>query len=179
MDRLSWWRKGLYILSWIPVLLVVLTGLLLGLILVPIALQFKEWPKVLWLWGNDEDDPRVDKRMDWYRARAASKWWMRYWPNWWWYCIRNPFNNFRFLFDDTKPFTRLGSYTGKYLNGPSLREIGRYKGFRWNFRGWMASYEYVRVLDSGHTREFWIGWKVGATVPGLGFSTQFKWRTEA
>ena len=179
MDRLSWWRKGLYILSWIPVLAFELVGTTLGLFLVPIALRFDKWPKLLWAWGNDEDDPRVDVRMQWYRDKAASQWWTRYWPNWWWYCIRNPFNNTRFLFDDTKPFKRYGSYTGIYLNGRSLREIGRYKGFRWNVRGWMASYEYVRVLDDTHVREFWIGWKVGATVPGLGFSTQLKWRTEA
>ena len=151
-------KKLAYILSWVPVFVVryIILGLM-GLVIVPIALRFKKWPKVFWLWGNDEEGC----------------------PDWWdgscyeWYATRNSVNNHRFLFKD-RPATLSGNWGSGRMEAQDLLNKGVRSANRWATNGIFAGYRRVWLKKPGKYSEYWIGWKVGSGVPGMGFTAQLR-----
>lgn len=177
-------RKGLYILSWIPIIIIKLVLTLLGLIVVPIALatqhmtlgksDLDHWPDFAWLWGNDEEGCP-----DWWLKRAEQEWFTRYWPRFWWYAVRNPVNNWRFLFKDV-PLESCGLETNwsaeQPMEAPWMLRAGRQMAYRWVWNSWWAGYRRVWLHGPDKYSEVWIGWKLGSKVPGLGFALQFRYK---
>lgn len=157
----------------IPAAIIKLLLVLLGLIMVPVALMFNKWPPFAWLWGNDEDGVP-----DWWLARAKDKHIVaRTFPRWWWYAIRNPVNNLRFLFDDVTP-DKLHIRTnwnaeGWAMEAPQMQEVGQHTAWRFVRHGWKAGYRRV-WLDRDTYSEIWFGWKLASPVPGLGFAMQVR-----
>ena len=156
MNRL---QKTLHVASWLPLLALMAVLALLGLVLVPIGLQFNKWPRVLWLWGNDEY-PRSP-------LPGIS--------DFVWLAIRNPVNNHRFIFKD---YTSIGIETNWSIVQPMeakwLLRAGFTSAWRWKWRGPFAGYRRVWIDSPTKYSEFWIGWKVGSEVPGLGFTLQLR-----
>ncbi len=195
-------KKALYILSWIPVAAIKIVLALLGLVVVPIALQFdldsRLWPKVFWLWGNDEHS--VAPRW-WMHDGKHHNWFSRKFPNWWWFAIRNPVNNTRFIFEDrevnidTNWHVRIKTdepykIVFKPMEPKYLLEAGQQFAYRWSWNGPFAGYrkvwlnEFVPSTDTFPTArvdsysEIWFGWKVGSDVPGMGFTMQLRLKRE-
>jgi hypothetical protein len=149
------------LVQWASCIVFKVALIVLGLIAVPIALAFKEWPKILWLWGNDEE--------------GCPDWWLNMekpkvkdiFPRWWWYVIRNPINNFRFLFDEPENVKTYGE-----------DELESKTGFQWRYRHstFLDSFRctWGEPRKSEGKREFYIGWKLGSSVPGLGFAFSFR-----
>ncbi len=171
--------KVAYVISWIPMVLVKLVGWALGLIFVPIALQISggnqdHWPGILWLWGNEED---WDVPQWWYTDCVHAKNPIRRWfPNWWWYAMRNTTNNMRYLFKDRKraDIEWSGNWTSASMEPQDLIENGVAEAHRWIYSGPYAGYRKVWLNGNNKYSEFWIGWKLGSTVPGLGFTGQWR-----
>lgn len=106
------------ILGWIIAIIIRLPLFILGLVLVPIGLLFKVedsakakrftehntdrywWhvglPKWLWLWSNDRDGARGDKRGWWDANTTVGENADSFAAMFWWLAIRNPVNNMRF-----------------------------------------------------------------------------------
>ena len=145
--------------------------LFLGAIIVPFALLFKADMKTFPLYGNQEE--------------GCPDWWLKMdkpaikdvFPRWWWFVIRNPLNNLRYLFDDSKPFTKYGWQPEK-LEATDLIAAGVTSATLWRCRGMMAGYRRVWLNKDGTYGEMWFGWKVGSVVPGLGFATSFRPKNE-
>lgn len=114
MRPIDYWRA---LLQWCVKCPVELLLSLLGLIIVPIALPFRNtdestaqpftqypgtWklvtlPRWAWLWSNDRDGAWGDTR-GWWDANAAFKGGCTRFANmFWWLAVRNPVNNTRFL----------------------------------------------------------------------------------
>jgi hypothetical protein len=183
-------QKILYSLSWIPVILLKTFPLLmlkpfvemswpiafapvglffLGLYLIPIAIatrgeDSRAWYKIFWLWGNDEEG-----YPDWAYAEGHSPWW--------WYAVRNPINNHRFIFNDDKPFKNYG-WLPEAMEAQGLIEHKIKRAYRWRVRGIFAGYRLIWLVDNNTYSEIWIGWKVGSRVPGLGLTFQVRLRRE-
>lgn len=157
----------------------------LGLVAVPLALMTRHltvaaskkeseahWPHIFWLWGNDEEGCP-----DWWKVRAAQEWYTRYWPEFWWYAVRNPVNNFRFLFDDvslSKCYLKTNWQWEVPMEAQQLREAGKGSAFYYIQHGWKSGFRRVWLNDGGRYSEFWIGWKLASGVPGLGFAMQLR-----
>ena len=195
------YQKVLYAISWVPVALLHIFPLLmvwpfvemslgwaflpvglvpLGWVLVPIALRFSDWPKLLWLWGNDEEGCP-----DWWFRMAESKGgFIEKFPRWWWFAVRNPVNNFRFIFDEpplhkiTYQDNWMSQLHGAMEAGNMIKQ-GQRVAYRWAYSGFFAGYRKV-WLNKNLSRytEFWIGWKLGSTVPGIGFTFQYRPKRE-
>ncbi len=186
-------KKILYAISWIPVILLYTFPLLmiwpftnislcqaflpvglvfLGLITVPIAVMFDKWPKLLWLWGNDEEGCP-----DWWIRNAATGedgWLAEKLPRWWWYAIRNTVNNFRFIFKDREPEIESNWGPLKPMEAGNMLARGQAVAYRWAYKGPFAGYRRVWLKGQDKYSEFWIGWKPGSTVPGMGFTIQLR-----
>lgn len=175
--------KILYILSWIPVAIIKIALALLGLFVIPIALQFERWPKLFWLWNNQEGVPQ------WWVNNSQNKWYTRYWHRWWWYAIRNPVNNAQFIFEDPGNVHVATNWFVDYgMEAPNLIKTGQRMAYMWRWSGPFASYRRVwltdaemqgtvninRKLVATKYSEIWFGWKVGSTVPGMGFTMQVR-----
>lgn len=171
-------RKAFYILSWIPVAAVHIVLILLGLVAVPFALHLCDyepgiprkdmWPDFFWIWGNDEEEvPR------WWYNKAAQNWLTRLFPNFWWYAIRNPVNNFRFIFKD-RAANWSGNWVSDVMEPTELIENGVGEAHRWKYNGMFAGYRKVWLNGDGKYSEIWVGWKIGSGVPGMGFTTQVR-----
>jgi len=106
------------VVQWVVLIAIRLPLTLLGLVVVPIALAVgtttegkgdtgprpftkystdKDWwweglHRVFWIWSNDRDGARGDKRGWWY-DRAGYSFWSKYQ----WLALRNPVNNMRFV----------------------------------------------------------------------------------
>ena len=148
--------------------------ILFGLLWVPVCLGTVngDFSGMFWLWGNDEEGCP-----DWWMDRAANsdhgkvaEWF----PRFWWYAIRNPVNNFSFIFDDREAHTETDWNTDKPMEAQQLRNEGQHSAFMWSYNGPFGGYRRVWLTDSGKYSEVWIGWKVGSTVPGMGFTTQIR-----
>ena len=184
-------QRILYVASWIPVTLLFTFPLLifwpfvsmtmwtaltpiglifLGLVAVPFGIKYN-WPRYLWLWGNDEEGCP-----EWWLKQAASgeegKLAQRF-PCWWWYAIRNPVNNHRFIFRDRADVKEETNFEGR-LEAPDLLEAGQQMGYRWAWAGPFAGYRRVWLAGQDKYSEIWFGWKVGSEVPGLGFTFQVR-----
>jgi hypothetical protein len=185
------YKKILYSISWVPIILLLSFPLLilwpfinltwwqaflpvglvpLGLITVPIALMFDKWPKVLWLWNNDEEGCP-----EWWLIRASNMgWFIKTFPRFWWFAVRNPLNNHRFLFKDRQPFIKSNWGPLKDMEAGNMLKRGQAIAYRWAYKGPFAGYRRVWLKGIDHYSEFWIGWKIGSDVPGMGFTLQFR-----
>ena len=171
-----------FMLLWIPFLIIYPVLIVAGLIVVPLALltqhltldepDYKHWPSAFWLWGNDEENVP-----EWWFVRANQEWHIKPWPRFWWYAIRNPVNNARFLFNDTTPdqlHVETNWQDGWSMEAPQMLRIGQGMAYRWVRHGWKAGYRRVWLNGADKYSEFWIGWKLGSPVPGLGFTFQYR-----
>jgi hypothetical protein len=170
-------KKLLWGIAWIPFIVIKLVLSLLGLFIVPVSLWYfnshNRWPKVFWLWYNDQE--------------GCPDWWFKYAdrkggliakiPEFWWFAIRNPVNNFRYLFHDY-PKEVLGWETNWDSEGVmealQMLAAGQAMAYRWVWYGWKAGYRRVWLNSSGRYSEIWFGWKLGSDVPGLGFTWQIR-----
>jgi hypothetical protein len=184
-------RKLFYILTWIPVIVIKLVLVLAGLLVVPLAIM-TGWPKLFWLWNNAEEGCP-----DWWHNVAKDKGgFIARFPQFWWFAIRNPVNNMRFVFKDREANIR-GNWAGERMEAQDLLDVGRRKAYRWSYNGMFASYRRVWLHDFHSSEsefglpkaqqivygakaysEFWIGWKVGSSVPGMGFAMQYRRKRE-
>lgn len=163
------WKKALYIISWTPFILVQTALILLGAIFfVPVALLLYGGDSGAWpYWpfhpfGNDD--------------RPAPDWWVKkhhFWSNWWWFAVRNPVSNTHWWFRD-RPATFYGTWHAKAMEPRDLLAQGKTKATRWAVNGFFAGYKVVWIVDATHYGEFWIAWKVGSDVPGMGFAMQLR-----
>jgi len=180
----AWWSVAA---AWIYVAV--------GLIAFLSPLNEHNWPWLFWLWGNDEDDPRIDDALLWWRLRCATdkvswKGWKntagyllgwipvllrRWFPSFWWYQIRNPQRNSGFILKD-RECSYSGNWTERDMHANEVQDHGLTVAHRWGWTGWLGMYERVRINDDNTSNEIWIGWKLYHTTPGLGFATQWKRR---
>ncbi len=164
-------EKFLHITSWILIaFLLILPLWLAGLILVPYAISRDEWPWWLRWYDNDEEDVP-----DWWFARAKEKGgFIARFPNFWWYHVRNPLNNTRYLFEDREA-EFFGSWPHKEME-PHMLDVagnnGNPKFVRWAKGGMFAGRRTVELIGNGEYKETWYGWKVGSDIEGMGFTFQ-------
>jgi len=161
--------KVLHIGSWVILAVMKLFfGWIVGPIVIPFGLlwsqgDYDRWPKILYPWGNDED-------------QFGPAWWAikhPKWPNWflrYTWLLRNPVNNHRYLFKDRKPKIETNAPAG--LEAEQLIAQGLRSGYRWAWSGPFAGYRKVWLETDGTYSERWYGWKVGSSVPGMGFTVQ-------
>jgi len=171
------YQKILHVVSWIIPLTIKFVLAVIGLLTVWIALQFDTWPRLLWIWGNDEGIPKEWANRQWH-----------------WLAIRNPVNNMRYLLKDHDA-RRLIKYsdgsatTGKGNLEPKFLVAAKVVwASRWSWWGPFAGYrrvwlgpEYVDLGDGVRFKtysEIWIGWKIGSGVPGLGFTFQLRFKRD-
>lgn len=179
-------RKLAYILSWIPVVLILIALTLLGLVIVPIALLFgsqkkfeekgRYFPKLFFLYDNKEEgcpdwwfkyierqvpDSTGEKIVQWCREKA---------PRFWWFAIRNSVNGFRWIFKDREP--KYDGWQKNEMEAQDLIDAGVTKATRWAYSGPFAGYRKITLEGNGEYSEIWFGWKVGSSVPGMGFAMQ-------
>ena len=174
-------NKLLYILAWIPPLILKFVLAVLGLFLIPIFLKLNVNMKKLPIWGNREEGPP-----EWFLIDHSV---------YRWYAIRNPVNNTRYWFSDEGPFKTEG-WQRESMEAHDLIANNVKEASRWCYRGWFAGYrkvwlttykkdkllimksilkrKKVYLLAGTYYGEFWIGWKVGSHVPGLGFTLQWR-----
>ena len=147
-------------------------AIFLGFVFIPIAIatrgpQSKDWPFLFWLWGNNEEGCP-----DWWYRMAEKKGGIRAkFPTFWWYAVRNNVNNMRFIFKDRE--AKIEGWEGP-MEAQNLIDAGVTKATRWAYSGPFAGYRRVWLTKDGKYGEFWIGWKVGSTVPGMGFNLQLR-----
>lgn len=197
---------------WLVFLFVkVVTVVVVGPFAVAVALLFgrdsRNWPGIFWLWGNDEEGcpdwwlayaERRDTRLrtagfaERTSARIAAKI-----PVWWWYAVRNPVNNMRYIFKDVEKFNvRMTVLSGTgadvtdqhfnpafkgreevaktwpFIEAGHLVKWGAEKSIEWRWSGWKDGFRYVALTKPGLYSEYVIGFKLGWGVPGLGFTLQ-------
>jgi len=159
---ITWWQAFLPV-GLIPIGMVVV---------IPLALLFNVDMKKLPLYGNKEEG-----YPEWFDRYVQDFWYKKLFPRWWWFSIRNPINNMRFLFDDNKDFDSYG-WQGDSMEAHDLIAAGVTSASLWRRRGLLAGYRRVWLNDDGTYSEIWFGWKVGSVVPGLGFATQLRLKRE-
>ena len=170
-------KKIFYVISWIPVAIFHIITILLGLIVVPYCLMAigksgkdYPWPDLLWLWGNDEEGCP-----EWWIVRTTNmNWFIKKFPRFWWYAVRNPVNNFRFIFEDRMPVTRESNWEDGIMEAHNMAKVGQDMAYRWIANNWFAGYRRVWLTGLDTYSEIWVGWKIGSTVPGMGFTMQFR-----
>lgn len=179
-------RKLFYILSWIPVTLLLIALIIAGLIIVPIALPFgsqkkfeekgRYFPKLFFLYDNKEE--------------GCPDWWFKYierqvpngagekfvqfmrekFPRFWWFAVRNNVNGFRYIFKDRE--AKFDGWQSKNMEAHDLIEAGVTEARRWAYSGAFAGYRKVTLESDNKYSEVWFGWKVGSDVEGMGFAMQ-------
>ena len=179
-------KKWFYVLSWIPALLAKLLLAIIGLLAVMIALPFgsqEKWdkkghyfPKIFFIWDNKEEgcpnwwfkyierqvpDSTGEKIVQFCREKA---------PRYWWFAVRNPVNGFRYIFKDRE--AKFEGWQSKEMEAHDLIEAGVTSASRWAYSGLFAGYRAVKLNDDGTYNEFWIGWKVGSDIDGMGLTLQ-------
>ena len=178
-------RAALYILSWIPVGAINLVLLLIG---IPIVAWYARdsmdtWPRWTWLWQNDGDatDPKLGASIGhdvprWYYKKYGpeGEGWSQYRLRFMYMAIRNPVNNHRFLFEDKSTWDTSGDPEAFDTEGIDLlnRGLAHTSGWRWS--GPFAGYRRIWLKGVEQYSEFYIGWKLGSAVPGLGFTFQLR-----
>lgn len=111
--------KLLHIIQWIFVFAAMIPLMLLGaFIVVPLALLFKADMKKLPIWGNAQEG-----YPDWFDRYVQDSWFKKIFPRWWWFSVRNPTNNIRFLFDDSGEF-KIEGWEGSSMEAHDLLEAG-------------------------------------------------------
>jgi len=172
------YKKILYAISWIPVAIFHIITILLGLIVVPYCLMAigksgtdYEWPDFFWLWYNDEEGCP-----EWWLVRATNmNWFIKRFPRFWWFAVRNPVNNFRYIFEDRMPIQRESNWGPlKPMEASNMLARGQQMAYRWVANKWFSGYRRVWLKGITHYSEIWIGWKIGSNVPGMGFTLQIR-----
>ena len=179
-------RKLLYILSWIPAFIVRFAASLLGLILVPIALPFgsqkkfdekgRYFPKVFFIWDNKEEGypdwwPKyIERQVPDSTGEKIVQFLRERFPRFWWFAVRNSANGFRFIFKDRE--AKYDGWQKNEMEAHDLIEAGVTEATRWAYSGPFAGYRKVTLEGDNKYSEFWIGWKVGSSVPGMGLTLQ-------
>ena len=158
-------KKFGYILSWIPMILLKLSLALLGLPIIAIAIKrwgsdSDDWPRLLAVWSNEEDGYPM-----WAEKDGIGPWT--------WYAIRNPVNGLRYWFEDPIIFNVEG-WQHNSMEAMDLIDARVDSAYYWRYKGAFAGYRKIWLNDDGTYNEFWIGWKVGSVVPGLGFTLQYR-----
>ena len=187
-DSMNSLKKTLHILSWILIAIIKIVLALLGLVIVPIALLFENWPKLFWLWDNQEGIPQ------WWTNNAQNKWYTRYCHRWWWYAIRNPVNNSQFIFKDREAHIHTNWLADEptKMEAPQMIIARQDMAYAWRWSGPFAGYRRVWLGEPSVTyeseteyslhyatySEIWFGWKVGSEVPGMGFIMQVRLNRE-
>lgn len=190
---MKWYTKtGLMIL----VVLALFVKLVLWAIgLIPIAIvvkrvgpQSRTWPWYMQPWGNDEEG----MPLWWLQASLDENWFIKRYPVWWWYAMRNVVNNSRYWFAEP-PTTSLRWYTNWNqaipMEAKQMIGAGQTSAYRWVRYKWMVGYRRVKLnlyvpgkgigdrfvfASAASYSEFWIGWKLGSKVPGLGLTLQLR-----
>jgi len=182
--KINKFRGALYIASWIPVGIVNIVLWILG---VPIVAWYARdamdtWPRWTWIWQNDGDasDPKLGASGHdvpwWYYKKYGpegegwSPWRLRFA----YMAIRNPVNNHRFLFEDVTSWRVSGDARAFDTEGSDLVRLGIHSAAGWRYTGWIAGFKRTWLNSSSKYSEFYIGWKVGSGVPGLGFTFQLR-----
>lgn len=178
MSRL---RKILYIISWSPALAAKAILWFIGLFVVAYCVrkndQSTNWPNWAELWGNLEEG---------YPIKSGVS-------AWWWYAMRNPVNNSRYIFKDRVPEIETNWEIEHEFDFPEylpmepgeMAERWQMMAYRWAWSGPFAGYRRVwihkpKTIDDDFVirpkkySEFWIGWKVGSKVPGMGLTLQLR-----
>jgi hypothetical protein len=75
------------------------------------------------------------------------------------------------LFEDTSEYHEDG-WTSNAMEAADLIAAGKKVARRWRWTGWKAGYRRVWLTGATTYSEFWVGWKLGSSVPGLGFTVQ-------
>ena len=84
--------------------------------------------------------------------------------------LRNGANNMRFWFKQPVTYKSWG-YDGEMESQP-MKDAGIQITERWRQVGWMFSYRRLWLINNYQYREFYVGWKIGSSVPGMGFTLQ-------
>jgi hypothetical protein len=177
--------KYLPCLLWVPFMVLKAVLILAGLIIVPIALltqrmglhqdgaDHEHWPDLFWLWGNDEE-----QCPDWWLDRAANGKENKvagWFPRFWWYAIKNPANNMRFLFKDVEGFQEDSNWPSNWtMEAPVMLRNGQAMAYRYRWSGWKSGYRRVWLHGDEKYTELYVGWKLGNAVPGLGITMQYR-----
>ena len=165
--------KLFHIIQWLFVIALIIPLMIFGgVIVIPFALLFNADMKNLPLYGNREEG-----YPEWFDNYVQAFWYKNIFPRWWWFAVRNPLNNMRFLFSDKDEFKTDG-WDKKSMEAHDLLEAGVAVASRWNYRGAFAGYRRVWLNGDNKYSELWFGWKVGSVVPGLGFATQLRLKRE-
>jgi len=163
--------KLFYILTWLVLVPLHLVLILMGLVIVPFSLAMMKWPPVFWLWYNDEEGCPAW----WIHTSVNSNFIAKTFPRFWWFAIRNPINNFRYIFKDRKA-TKMESNWSliEPMEAPQLIKKDQKTAYRWLANGIFAGYRRVWLHSTTKYSEFWIGWKINSKVPGMGFTLQLR-----
>lgn len=188
--RMNPLKKLLYILSWLPVGALNLVLLLVG---IPIVAYFarwpmRRWPSWTWLWQNDGDAKDVSLGAAggdhdiprWYLKKYGpnGEGWSAYKLRFVYMALRNPVNNHRFIFDDVLFWKTAGDESAFDTEGSDLVRQGLTSVSGWRYAGLIAGYRRIWLTGPDTYSEFYIGWKVGSQVPGLGFTLQIRLKRE-
>jgi len=123
------------LLVWSVMILIKFSLAFLGLFVVAVAIYLDgdnsdNWPDSFWLWGNSEEAVP-----EWWKATGKS--------SWWWYAVRNPVNNMRFLFDEVS----LSDCTVRTnwdvhipMEAAEMLEAGQASAYYFIQYKWMAAY---------------------------------------
>lgn len=177
--------KVIYALSWVPALMIKASLALVGLLMVPFVLKFREgrFDRLWWIWGNDAylHDPTSEQDKD-----GPPQWWLEdaektgglpaKFPAFWWYAIRNPVGNMRFIFENRSANLSTNWIHDIFglIEADDLVKAGKNMAFVWRYAGPFASYRRVWLNGSDKYSEIWIGWKVGTDTAGMGFTAQVR-----
>lgn len=93
--------------------------------------------------------------------------------------LRNPVNNHRFIFDDVIFWKTAGDPAAFDTEGVDLVARGIRSASGWRWSGFFAGYRRIWLKGPGKYSEFYIGWKVGSRVPGLGFTLQTRFNRDS
>lgn len=171
-------KKAAHVISWPLIFAIRLVLIIAGLFIVPLAILL-DFPRWLWVYGNYEE--------------GCPNWWLGVaqikggviglFPRWWWYAVRNPINNFRYLFKDY-PLEECETQTNwdRKKNGQmeagELIAAGQQSAYLWAAKGWKAGYRKIWLNGEGKYSEVWLGWKIGSPVQGCGFTSQIRLRVD-
>lgn len=169
---MKWYMKIIYPIIWIIVGLFRAVGIGMGFVFVPLGLALSEegeWPKLLWPWYNDEDDPRIARMNWWHIDQQSEGWFRRTFPNFNWLARRNPFNNMRYMFKERKAHT-YGNWGEEFITPKMVRDKGMKMAYRWVWSGWLSSYRRITIISQTEYTDLWIGFKLNHPTPGVGFT---------
>lgn len=154
---------------WTTFIAIKLVLFLVGLVAVPLSLLGdgrKRTPKMFWLWGNDEPG---------FRNEDFDSVWALLWDR----VGRNPVGNSKYLlekiFGDPDEFNQWG--VAKHEKGtPDPMEAGDKIQWRARQKGLLTSARITwgKPDNSKGKNEVYFGFKLGSSVPGIGFATQVR-----